>query len=595
MDIASTLDQFLDAPAATAPSYAGDGRLYFLNDATGSAQVWELPADGSAARARTAGRDAVGLVAGHPTSGGGVFARDHAGDERLQLYWLAADGADPRPLTAEPGTMFGWGAFSPDGKQIGCTANNRHPAHADPVTIDLATGAQHRVAQWEGPHTVQAWRPDGLALTVAAAPRFFESGLFAAEIATGERHDLTPHGADARHQNARWRADGALLWLLTDRDRDFLAVATLAPGGEPHLLHAPDWDVETFEPSPDQTLLAAVVNEAGYSRLRLLDAATGAVIEQPAHPPGTITKLAWRPDGGAIAFDLASPERPSAIWLAERGAGAARLLFAAGPAPDGAQRYDEVTFPAFDGRAIPAFLARPAGPAPAGGWPVVVWIHGGPEAQARPAWRPDLQLMLALGVAVLIPNIRGSTGYGRAYAALDDRALRPDAIRDVASAQGWLASQREFDAKRIAIWGQSYGGWMVLCAVTRLPELWVAGVDFYGIARWHTMMATTGPWRVAHRAAEYGDPVHDAALLESLSPLHDADRITCPMLVAQGLTDPRVPPSESEQIVAALRRRQVPVEYLTFPDEGHGFLQRDNRRTAYHAVATFLQQHLGLR
>ena len=211
------------------------------------------------------------------------------------------------------------------------------------------------------------------------------------------------------------------------------------------------------------------VNEAGYSRLRLLDAATGAVVDEPAHPAGTITKITWRPDGGAVAFDLALPDQPSALWLAVRGA-PVRLLFAAGPAAKGALPYTLVEFPSFDGRLIPAFLARPAGAAPQGGWPVVVWVHGGPEGQARPTWRPDLQLMLAMGIAVLIPNVRGSTGYGRAYAALDDRERRPDAVRDVAAARDWLAEQDEFDAARIAIWGQSYGGWMVLAAAhTRFP------------------------------------------------------------------------------------------------------------------------------
>ncbi len=596
MDIASTLDALFATPSATAPSYAADGRLYFLNDAAGSAQVWELPADGSPARPRSMGRDAVAFVAGHPASGGAVFGRDTAGDERLQFYWLdGADGAeaDPRPLTAEPSTMFGWGAFSADGRKIGCTANNRDPAHADPIIIDLATGSQQRAAELAGPHAVQGWRPDGTALTLAAVPRTFKADLFDVDIVTGARQAIASHETDARHQNARWRNDGTGLYLLTDRNRDHLAVAMIAPGGEPRLLYAPDWDVEKLEVSPDQSLLAVVVNEAGFSQLRLLDAATGALVEAPEHPAGSIAKLTWRPDSRAIAFDLTAPDRPSAIWLAEC-RGAVRMLFAAGAPPEGARPYHAVTFPAFDGRAIPAFLARPAGPAPASGWPVIVWVHGGPEAQALPNWRPDLQLMLRLGAAVLIPNIRGSTGYGRAYAALDDRELRPNAIADVASAQAWLASQTEFDAKRIAIWGQSYGGWMVLAAVTRFPERWAAGVDFYGIARWKTMLERTGPWRVAHRAAEYGDPVHDAALLESLSPLHDADRIQCPMLVAQGLTDPRVPPAESEQIVAALGRRNVPVEYLTFADEGHGFLKRDNRRTAYLAVAAFLSRHLAL-
>ncbi len=591
MDIPSTLDRFLSAPSATAPSYAADGRLYFLNDAAGSAQVWEMAAPGGPARARSMGADAVNFVAGHPASGGAVFGRDNAGDDRIQFHWLDADGADPRPITNEPGTLFGWGAFSPDGNQIACTANSRHPAHADPVVIDLATGSQRRVAELEGSHEVQAWQPDGAALTVAATKRTFQSILFATSLTGGPRRPLTPDTADARHHTVRWRRDGTACWLLTDRGRDHLAVATLVPGGDPVLLYAPEFDVETMAVAPDQTRLAVVVNEAGYSRLRLLDAATGAVLERPAHPDGTITKVTWRPDGGAVAFDLAMPDRPSAIWLAERGA-AARLLFAAGPAPAGALPYRLVQFASFDGRPIPAYLAQPTGKAPAAGWPVVVWVHGGPEGQARPTWRPDLQLLLAMGVAVLIPNVRGSTGYGRAYAALDDRELRPDAVRDVAAARDWLAAQPAFDANRVAIWGQSYGGWMVLAAVTRFPELWAAGVDFYGIARWKTFFETTGPWRIAHRAAEYGDPVADAALLESLSPLNDVDRIACPMFVAQGLTDTRVPPAESEQIVTALRARGIPVEHVTFPDEGHGFLKRANRRVVFEAVARFLALHL---
>ncbi len=594
-DIAAVLDVFLSAPVAGSPGYAADGRLYFLNDVAGSAQVWELPPEDGPARPRTAHRDAVSFVAGSPADGGAVFGRDQAGDERVQLFALPPDpGREDaaRALTADPRTMHGWGAFAPDGARIACTANSRNAAHADPCVIDLATGEIRRIAEVEGPHEVPAWHPDGRSVVLATAPRAFESDLFNLDLDTGRRASLTPHEGDWRHQSPRWRRDGGGFWLLIDRGREFLCVAFAEPAGTPRVLYAPEADVERLEVSPDQARLAVVVNEAGVSRLRLLDAASGTVLEEPAHPPGVITKLTWRPDGGAVAFDLASPTRPSAVWIAERGSASARLLVAAGASPPGARDYATVSFPTFDGRHIPAFLARPAGTPPAAGWPVLVWVHGGPEAQALPNWRPELQAVLALGVAVLIPNVRGSTGYGRAYAALDDREKRPGAVRDLAAAHAWLAVQAEFDAARIAVWGQSYGGWMVLSAVTEFPQLWACGVDFYGIARWKTFFEHTGPWRVGHRAAEYGDPVKDAALLESLSPLHKADRIRCPMLVAQGGTDPRVPPGESEQIAEALRRRGVPVTYLAFPDEGHGFLKRDNRRTAYEAVLAFLERAL---
>jgi dipeptidyl aminopeptidase/acylaminoacyl peptidase len=367
----------------------------------------------------------------------------------------------------------------------------------------------------------------------------------------------------------------------------------MEPGaGAPRILHAPEADVERLEVSPDGRHLAVTVNLGGWSQLRLLEAATGRLVATPAHPPGVIQKLSWHPDGQSVAFDLLQPTRPGTIWTAGTDGAPARLLFAAAEAPAGARPWEEDSFTAPDGTDIPTFLIRPEGAPPPGGWPVLIWVHGGPEMQALPNWHPDLQAIAALGIAVMVPNIRGSTGYGRGYAALDDRELRMDAVRDVAAAHAWLAARPEVDAARIAVMGQSYGGWMVLMAVTHFPDLWAAAVEYYGIARWKTFFERTGPWRIGHRAAEYGDPVRDAALLESLSPLHRADEIRCPMLVAQGLTDPRVPPQESEQIVAALRRRGVPVEYLTFPDEGHGFLKRDNRRTAYRAVLAFLARHL---
>ncbi|WP_426956120.1 S9 family peptidase [Muricoccus radiodurans] len=588
-DPSALLDRLLSAAAATLPSYAADGRLYFLSDPGGSLQVWELPADGGPARARTAHRDAVSFVAGSPVDGSAVFGRDQAGDERVQFHALPPEGP-ARPLTADPKVMHGWGAFSPDGRQIAFAANSRDPAHADPCVMDLSTGTTRRLREVQGPHEVAAWAADG-SLAVVSAPRAFDSDVMLVSTSSGEVRAVTPHEGHWRHANPRPRPGGGA-WFLTDRDRDYLGAAAMEPDGTIRLLHAPEADVEKLEPSPDGSTLAVTVNLRGYSRLRLLDAASGAVLAEPVHPPGVIQKLTWHPDGTAVAFDLLRPTRPGTIWRYDRGAHEAHLLFAAGAAPAAMREWEEVAFPTHDGRQIPAFLIRPAGQPPTGGWPVLIWVHGGPEMQALPNWRPDLQAVAAMGIAVLVPNVRGSTGYGRAYAALDDRELRMDAVHDVAAAQAWLASHPGMNGARIAVMGQSYGGWMTLMAVTEYPGLWAAAVEYYGIARWKTFFERTGPWRIAHRAAEYGDPVQDAELLERLSPLHKVDRIRCPMLVAQGLTDPRVPPHESEQIVAALRSRNVPVEYLSFPDEGHGFLKRDNRRTAYRAVTAFLARHL---
>jgi dipeptidyl aminopeptidase/acylaminoacyl peptidase len=251
-----------------------------------------------------------------------------------------------------------------------------------------------------------------------------------------------------------------------------------------------------------------------------------------------------------------------------------------------------VEWRSFDGVCIQGWLALPRGARPAGGYPAVVWVHGGPVAQTRANFRPDMQMLLACGFAVLMPNVRGSSGYGRAFAASDDVAKRLDSVADLAAGRHFLAAHPEVDPHRIGIMGQSYGGFMVLSAVTEYPELWRAAVDYYGIADFVTTLAGTGPWRRSHRAAEYGDPQRDAALFERISPIHRIDRVRVPLLVAHGKRDPRVPIGESEQVVAALRARQQPVTYLTFDDAGHGFIRSDDRRRIFTAVADFFRTHL---
>jgi dipeptidyl aminopeptidase/acylaminoacyl peptidase len=264
----------------------------------------------------------------------------------------------------------------------------------------------------------------------------------------------------------------------------------------------------------------------------------------------------------------------------------------AGAPADGFVPYRTVAFPSFDGRSIPGFLLTPRGSPPAAGWPVVVWVHGGPEAQTRATFRPDMQMLVDQGYLVLMPNVRGSTGYGRSYGALDDVERRMDSVRDLAHAHAWLAARSDVDRARIGIMGQSYGGFMVLSAITTFPRLWASAIDYYGVANFVTLLATTGPWRRRHRAAEYGDPDRDAALLARISPIADIARTGCPLLVLHGHRDPRVPIGESEQVVAALERLGKPVEYRTFPYQGHGFTRPDDRRSVYAAVADFFARTL---
>jgi dipeptidyl aminopeptidase/acylaminoacyl peptidase len=307
-------------------------------------------------------------------------------------------------------------------------------------------------------------------------------------------------------------------------------------------------------------------------------------------PSGVVSDLAWSPDGTMLACSVAAPTEPPSLWLWRDGV--ARVIWQPEPHPAGFVDFEPVAWESFDGTRIPGWFALPRDPQPAGGYPAIMWVHGGPVGQARPNFRPDIQMLLAQGFAVLLPNVRGSSGYGRSYTESDDVERRLDSVTDLAHGRHWLAEHPAIDGERIGIMGQSYGGFMVMSAITEHPELWRAAVNYYGIADFVTLLAGTGAWRRNHRASEYGDPEHDAQLFARISPIHRVDRIRAPVLIAHGTRDPRVPIGESEQFVRALQERQKKVAYETFEYAGHGFIRPDDRRRIYRAVAEFFAANL---
>jgi dipeptidyl aminopeptidase/acylaminoacyl peptidase len=250
-----------------------------------------------------------------------------------------------------------------------------------------------------------------------------------------------------------------------------------------------------------------------------------------------------------------------------------------------------VRYATFDDRAIPAWFYRPPdnGQSPS---PAIILVHGGPEAQYRPYFHFFIQYALQRGYSVLAPNVRGSTGYGKAYSHLDDVERRMDAVADLAHAAYWLQQQPDIDGDRLVVYGGSYGGFMVLAALTTYPDLWAAGIDVVGISNFVTFLEHTSDYRRAHREAEYGSLDHDRELLENISPIHHVDQISAPMMVIHGANDPRVPLGEAEQLVEALQARDVPVRFLVFQDEGHGLVKLENKRVAYPAIIDFLDTHL---
>lgn len=582
--------RYLKIRGAWGASWSADGRrVAFLTEITGVPQAWEVPAGGGWPEQLTFHEERVSGAEYSPTGGKILFGMDAGGNERSQLFLLGTEGSGERDLTRAPDAIHYSGGFSPDGTRISFTATRRNGTDFDVFVQDVPDGEPETVWETSGYHTVSGWGPDGSFLIVSRHHSNTDNDLYRLDLGTGEATLLTPHEGEARFRSPNVTPDGAHLYLATDRDGDFVRLARLdlATLGVEYLT-PDDHDVEEVELSRDGGLLAATRNVGGYSDLLLFNG-RGGRMPDPELPRGIVGGLAFSPDGGHLAFTLVGPTRNPDVWTMQLPDGEARRLTrssTAGIPPKSFREPGVVRYPSFDGLEIPAVFYEPEDP----GAPVVVNVHGGPESQSRPSFAPVTQYLLGRGHAVLLPNVRGSTGYGKRYTHLDDVRLRMDSVKDLAHAAYWL---RERGHEKIAVMGGSYGGFMVLAALTEYPDLWSAGVDIVGIANLVSFLENTGSYRRKLREPEYGSLEEDGDFLRSISPIHKADRITAPLMVVHGKNDPRVPVGEAEQIVASVRENGGSVEYLLYEDEGHGLAKLANRLDAYPKIAAFLDEHLG--
>jgi dipeptidyl aminopeptidase/acylaminoacyl peptidase len=568
-------------------------------------QAWEVPdlAGGSPGWPEqiTFHEERVSGIRYSPTENRLLYGMDVGGNERTQLFLLGDSTGETcgedRDLTRAPDAIHYSGGFSPDGKRIAFTATRRNGTDFDvfvQVLEDSATGEPEAVWETAGYHTIADWSPDGSFLIVSRHHSNLNNDLYRLDLASGEAMLLTAHEGDARFSGARVTLDGRSLFLAMDRDGDFMRLARLDLSTlNIEYLTPDDWDVEEVELSGDGRWLAASRNVEGYSDFVFFNG-RGRRIPGPEMPRGILGGFEFSPDGDRLAFTLTGPNRNPDVWIVELPEGepySVTRSSTAGIPPRTFRRPEVVRYPSFDGREIPAFFYEPEASPDASprGAPVVINVHGGPESQSRPLFAPVTQYLLGRGYTVLSPNVRGSTGYGKAYTHLDDVYLRMDSVKDLAHAAHWL---RDRGHERIAVMGGSYGGFMVLAVLTEYPDLWTAGVDIVGIANMVTFLENTGSYRRALREPEYGSLERDRDFLTSISPIHKAEEITAPLMVIHGKNDPRVPVGEAEQIVEKVRGNGGMVEYLLYEDEGHGLARLENRLDAYPKIAAFLDEHL---
>ena len=540
---------------------------------------------------------------------GFVFGKDVGGNEFWQLHWFDLDTREVRLLT--DGTSRNQGAlFSRDGERFAYSSTARNGTDTDVWVMDFPSGQARPLVTEGGTWSARDFAPDGTRMLVSRYVSASESHPGEVDLATGELELFPVEGGKAAFGDFRYAPDGRSVYYVSDepvdgRPGEFMTLRHHDPDAGALSVLSGDipWDVEGFEISDDGRHLAFVTNEDGIARLHVRRLPGHEPVALPELPVGVMGGLGFSPDGSRLALTLNTATSPSDVYvidLASRGLERWTRSEVGGLDPSSFVAPTLVRYPTFDEvdgapRSIPAFYYRPAN-VPAGTkLPVVINIHGGPEAQALPTFNPTAQFLAnELGVAMLVPNVRGSAGYGKTYLSLDNAEKREDSVRDIGALLDWIATQPELDADRVGVYGGSYGGYMVLASMATYPERIRAGVDIVGISHFGTFLQNTEDYRRDLRRAEYGDErtPEIARLFERISPLNNADRITAPLFVAQGKNDPRVPYTEAEQIVAATRSNGQPVWYLLFNDEGHGFRKKSNSDHFTAATMLFWQAHL---
>jgi dipeptidyl aminopeptidase/acylaminoacyl peptidase len=582
---------------------ADSANLLFSSNISGQFNLWSVPVEGGWPDQLTTFTDETVRGAGvSPTDGRIVLCADHDGDEFHQLYLIDSGRDWPEKITDEPQVQHyvGSEAWSPDGTKFAYASNARTPTDMETWVRDLETGDSRAVFGKEMFSFPGPWSPDGTKLLAIEFRNNSDASVHLVDVEAGTSRELTPHDDDGLFFPGAWAPDGSGFYLVTDEGSEFRGLAFYDLETDRYeWVEEPTQDVEDLKVSHDGRLLAWLVNDDGHARLRLRDLETGRDLPAPQLPDGARPHLtgdepplALSPDCSRAALILSTPRRPPEAWVVDVESGAARPLTdsrVGGLREDDLVDVELISFPSYDGRDIPAWLYRP----PVDGKvPVVVSIHGGPEAQERPVYQPLYQYLLSRGIAVLATNIRGSTGYGKSYQRLIQRDWGGGDLQDWDHAVRWLREQDWVDADRLGVCGGSYGGFAVLTCVTRLPDYWAAAVDIFGPSNLVTFAKAVPPTWKRFIARFVGDPETEAEFLMERSPITYVENVKTPLLVIQGATDPRVVKGESDQMVEKLKSLGREVEYVVFDDEGHGFTKRTNELKAYGLTAEWLERHL---
>jgi dipeptidyl aminopeptidase/acylaminoacyl peptidase len=594
------ITRYLNVRTASGASSNPDGtKIAFATSITGQPQLWvvDVRRGGAWPHQITFG-ESVTFADWSPAGDWIAYGTDRGGNEREGFYLISPDGTRERQLLPPSESFRVWGGFSRDGGRAAYAATAPGKDDFDIYVVDVESGQSKLVHQGQGGIYVAGWRPGGKGLLLTKTRGEDANDVFYLDLETKKLETIFQPKEPSSYDSMSWAPDGSGFYLVTNEGRDFdgLAFYDFAKR-ELRWMTTPARDVEAARVSPDGKILAWTENVNGFSELHILDIPTRVENKAPA-PRGVIGGLRWAPQANRLLLRFNSPEIPGDIWVYdadEKGLARATQSALAGLNPRDFIAPEAVSFPSHDGETIHGLLYMPRSASATAKPPVVLSVHGGPTAQSRPTFSAVAQYLLARGYAILDLNFRGSTGYGKRFARLDNQRLRPNGVKDMQSAVEWLRKSRPVDASRVAVMGGSYGGFMTFAALTQFPETFKAGVGIVGVSNWVTALQGASPQLKASDRLEYGniDDPADREFFREISPLTHVDRVKAPLMVIHGANDPRDPVSEADQFVRAIRERNGKMEYLRFPDEGHGVRKLTNRIIMYRRIAGFLDKTIG--
>jgi dipeptidyl aminopeptidase/acylaminoacyl peptidase len=585
--------------SAGSPSFSPDGsRVAYISNASGSPQVWVAQAAGGGATQVTNLPDPVQSVRWSPKGDWLAYDVAPGGGLNVQVYVVRPDGKGAKLLTAGGAVnnrLFGW---SRDGRWLAIATNRDEPTRFDAFVVDPGTGESRPVGKAQSLTTVTDISRDGRWAIVSRLAARGDDNLYLVDLATRAETLLTPHAPPAQFGWGEFSPDGRRIYVTANDKTDMMAFGAIElAGGKPGpiriLAARKDAEAEGARLSDDGTRAALTWNVAGRSEVVLLDTASGRVSPGPKLPAELARGLEFSHDGRRLAMVVAGAAAPADVWVTDLpGLSMSQLTHSPheGVELGALARPSLVTYAARDGLPLSGWLYRP--PGAKGPGPVVFIYHGGPEGQSRPALDPDVQALVARGISVFLPNVRGSTGFGRRFVNLDNGPLRVNGVRDIADTTRALVDRGIADPRRLGIMGGSYGGYMVMAGVTEYPDMFAAAADLFGVVNFDTFFKHTQPWMAAISKVEYGDPDTQAQMLHDLSPINKLDRVKTPLIVLHGENDTNVPVVEAQQIVSQLKARGGVVELIMMPGEGHGFRRLPNRIRSTEATSAFFAKYL---